>query len=122
MTADERRGALSNSLVAGVYEQVLDRESAYERLKGVRGQANPQVGAGSTAIPTGMPPASAQTAPQAEGSGWSDALFGRTGPRGGQYDGLVQTVGKSVARQVGSQIGREIVRGLLGSIMGGRRR
>jgi hypothetical protein len=63
------------------------------------------------------------TSPQNEsGGGLGEILFGRTGPRGGQYDGLVQTVGKSLARTIGSQVGREIVRGVLGSILGGRRR
>jgi DNA double-strand break repair helicase HerA and related ATPase len=53
----------------------------------------------------------------------SDFLFGRTGPRGGHYDGALQAAGKSAARSVGSGIGRAILRGALGSIMGtGRRR
>jgi DNA double-strand break repair helicase HerA and related ATPase len=53
----------------------------------------------------------------------SDFLFGRTGPRGGHYDGALEAAGKSAARSVGSGIGRAILRGALGSIMGsGRRR
>jgi hypothetical protein len=104
--------------VAGVYEKVLDRESAYEKLKG---DANQKVGAGDTAA---QAPA-AGTAP-AEGGGllggFGDMLFGSTGPRGGQRDGLAQTMAKTVVRTIGSQVGREIVRGVLGSIMGGRRR
>jgi uncharacterized protein len=118
LTPEERSAAVASSLVAGVYEKLLDRESAYEKLKGVSA-GSPQVSAGGTAIPgTATPPA----APADEGGGWSEILFGRTGPRGGQHDGLVQAVGKSVARQVGSQLGREIVRGVLGSLLGGRRR
>ena len=34
ITQEQRQALLANSLVAGVYEQTLDRESAYERLKG----------------------------------------------------------------------------------------
>ena len=49
----------------------------------------------------------------------SDILFGRTGPRGGKHDGLVQSAAKSAARSVGSGIGRAILRGALGSILGG---
>ena len=47
-----------------------------------------------------------------------EALFGRTGPRGGQSDGLVQNVVKGEMRRMG----RELVRGALGSLLGGRRR
>jgi hypothetical protein len=53
----------------------------------------------------------------------SDFIFGRTGPRGGHYDGALEAAGKSAARSVGSGIGRAILRGALGSIIGsGRRR
>ena len=128
LDAAERARQMQGSLVAGVYEKVLDRESAYEALRGhVPAAGNgpaggaPNYSGGGTAPRAPAPPAGAQ-APQAEGGGWSDVLFGRTGPRGGQYDGLVQTVGKSVARTIGSSVGREIVRGVLGSILGGRRR
>ncbi len=49
-------------------------------------------------------------------------LFGRTGPRGGQHDGVVQTAAKSVARTIGSEVGRQLVRGVLGSLLGGGQR
>ena len=131
LDAAERARQMQGSLVAGVYEKVLDRESAYEALRGhVPAAGNgpaggaPNYSGGGTAPRAPAPPAppAGAEAPQAEGGGWSDVLFGRTGPRGGQYDGLVQTVGKSVARTIGSSVGREIVRGVLGSILGGRRR
>ena len=66
--------------------------------------------------------AAAQAQPAAgESSAVKDMLFGRTGPRGGQHDGLVQTMTKTVVRTIGSSIGRQIVRGILGGIMGGKR-
>ena len=34
ISVEERRALIASSLVAGVYEQAIDRESAYERLKG----------------------------------------------------------------------------------------
>ena len=55
------------------------------------------------------------------GSMINEALFGRTGPRGGQYDGLVQTMTKTAARSVASGLGRQLVRGILGGLMGGKR-
>jgi hypothetical protein len=111
---------LKSSLVAGVYETTLDRESAYEKLKGA-----PLTGANSTSSNT----AAAGSASSSEsGSGLmgsvSDFLFGSTGPRGGQHDGVAQLLVKSAVRNVGSSIGREIVRGVLGGLLGsaGKRR
>lgn len=116
LSTDERRYAMAHSLVAGVYEKVQDRESAYEKLQGNVTAAAPKVSSDGAV-------AEASTAPAAKSEGgWSEVLFGHTGPRGRQYEGLLQTVGKSVARTIGSQVGREIVRGIMGSILGGRRR
>ncbi|ARU05051.1 ATP-binding protein [Comamonas serinivorans] len=107
-----RRQLMQTSLVAGVYDTPVDRESAYEILKSRSGAA---AEAGAKA---------ADAAPQDEG--WmgdvKDILFGSTGPRGGKRDGLVQTMAKSTARKVGTQIGNQILRGVLGGIFGGRRR
>ena len=112
----QRQALLANSLVAGVYEKAVDRESAYEKLKG-RTEA-----AAATAAPPGQAPAGAQP----EGGGWlgglNDVLFGTTGPRGGQHDGLAQTMAKSAVRTIGSTVGREIIRGVLGGIFGGKKR
>ena len=109
ITSEQRRALLDNSLVAGVYEQMLDRESAFEMLKAKA--------AGSSA------PTKDESAGGFMG-GMSDLLFGSQGPRGAHRDGITQLVVKSAVRTVGSFIGREIVRGVLGSIMsgGGRRR
>ena len=132
---EQRQALLANSLVAGVYERAVDRESAYERLR----QHAPAGGsaAGGAPAPAQSPnPAQGAGAPagQAAGGGtmggvagsvmggMGDLLFGSTGPRGGQRDGLAQTLVKSAVRTVGTQIGREILRGVLGSLMGGRRR
>jgi len=112
LTAAERDALIKGSLLYGHYEEVLDRESAYERLRG------PAAANGASKPAAGTPAPGA-----AEGGGLggmlSGILFGTTGPRGAQHDGLVQTAAKSVARTLGSQVGREIVRGVLGSILGG---
>jgi hypothetical protein len=34
ITPDQRKALIAGSLVAGVYEKTVDRESAYEKLKG----------------------------------------------------------------------------------------
>jgi uncharacterized protein len=109
ITPEERRAVIEASALKGVYDKPVDRESAYEKLKG-RATAAPPV-------------------PQAGGAGsaggfWDsvkDSLGGlATGS--GRKDSLVEAMAKSAARTVGSTVGREIVRGVLGSLLGGGRR
>jgi DNA helicase HerA-like ATPase len=126
ITPAQRQQLLAGSLVAGAYEKVQDRESAYEKLKGrtVESQANASA-PGSTMGSAGAATGSAAGGAQSGGSAWGgigDVLFGSTGPRGGRNEGLVETMAKSAVRSVGSAVGREILRGVLGSIMGGRKR
>lgn len=112
VTPEERAAIVKASLLAGVYEKVEDRESAYEILaKRVQEQ----------------PAAQPATAQETSGGGVFGALGGllggSTGPRGGRREGVVEMAAKSAARAIGSQVGREIFRGVLGSILGsGRRR
>ncbi len=105
ISPEQRSALMQSSLVAGVYEKTVDRESAYEML-----QAKAQ--ATTTAAQAAAPQGGLM-------GGMSDLLFGSTGPRGGQRDGIAQMVVKSAVRTVGSSIGREIVRGVLGSLLGG---
>jgi len=115
----ERSAAIRNSILYGHYEKILDRESAYEKLRAsVQGAATPA----QPPVTAGDPEAAAPGGGGVLGGGIGDILFGRTGPRGGKTDGLVQTAAKSVARTIGSSVGREIVRGVLGSLLGGGRR
>lgn len=106
ITPEQRQTLRQTSRVAGVYEQAVDRASAYEKLKG---QPAEDTRRANTAREAG----SSQT------SGLGDWLFGSTGPRGAQRDGLAQILAKSAMRAIGSQVGRDIVRGVLGSILGG---
>lgn len=120
VTPDERKELMKTSVVTGVYDQAVDRESAYERLK-------QSAEAGATAAQT--QPAAASTtaqaaAPQSAGGGWlqdlGSMLGGTVGPRGGRRsDSVLQAMIKSGARTVGTQVGQQIVRGVLGSIFGG---
>jgi hypothetical protein len=121
ITPEQRKALLANSLVAGVYERTIDRESAFEKIKGraeAAGDAAPPVKAGGKAAQAGAPAAD-------EGGligGLKDVLFGSTGPRGGRREGLAEAAAKSAMRSVGSAVGRQIVRGVLGSLLGGTRR
>lgn len=120
----ERDAAIRDSVLFGHYEQQIDRESAYEMLRDQAERAAAHaaeqqaaaghVKAGGTTGRTATPPAG--------GGGLQDVLFGSSGPRGGQRDGLVQVAAKTVTRSIGSSIGRQIARGLLGSLLGGTSR
>lgn len=125
LTAEERAALIRESLVASVYEQTIDRESAFEMLK-QRAQGGAPTAGGVVPIPAGKP-AKNQPAPNApaESSAWgglNELLFGRTGPRGGHHPGMVDALAKSAARGVGSAVAREITRGIFGSLLGGKRR
>ncbi|MFO1362869.1 MAG: DUF853 domain-containing protein [Burkholderiales bacterium] len=116
ISPEERKKIIAGSLVAGHYEKMVDRESAFEKLQAAAG-GQAQAAPGAKGAPA--------DAPQ-QGGGvmdvLSDVLFGSTGPRGGKRPGILDAAAKSAARSVGSSLGREITRGILGSILGGRRR
>jgi DNA helicase HerA-like ATPase len=112
----QRRALLAHSLVAGVYEKSVDRESAYEVLQSRASQEPAATG--------GAPAATGAGAPADSGlmNGLNEFLFGSTGPRGGKRDGLVQSVVKSTARSMTNQLGRQLLRGVLGSLTGSKKR
>jgi DNA helicase HerA-like ATPase len=120
ITTEQRKALIARSLVAGVYEKTVDRESAYENLKA---RALAAGAAGGTAA-AGARGGAAGQAPAAEAGGGllgglKDVLFGSTGPRGGKREGLAESAARSAMRSIGSQVGREIIRGVLGGILGG---
>ncbi|MEN6468427.1 MAG: helicase HerA-like domain-containing protein [Smithella sp.] len=119
LTDAERSAVIKGSTIYGHYEKTLDRESAYEKL---RASVEGNTKAASPSIPADNEPAPAQSGGGMLGGAVGELLFGRTGPRGGKTDGLVQTSAKSLARTIGSSVGREIIRGVLGSLLGGGRR
>jgi len=120
ITPEQRKALMAGSLVTGVYEKLVDRESAYEKLRGRAAEASEQAIA-----PAGNGKgAKGEAADEGGGllGGLNDVLFGSTGPRGGKREGLAQTMAKSAVRTMGTTIGREILRGVLGSVFGGRKR
>jgi DNA helicase HerA-like ATPase len=120
ITPEERRSFMANSLVAGVYEQAVDRESAYERLK-ARSQS--AAGPARAMPPQTQPPAGQGTTEGGAMTGvlgeLGGLLMGSVGPRGGRREGILEAMVKSGARSMCSQLGGQIVRGVLGSILGG---
>jgi DNA helicase HerA-like ATPase len=89
LTPEQLDQVVKQSALYGHYEKVVDRESAYEMLKGR------------------APQAGAAPAPTAGGSAWQS-----------EAGSLLEAAGKSAVRAMGTQLGREIIRGVLGSIFG----
>jgi hypothetical protein len=127
ITPAQRQALVAGSLVAGTYEKTVDRESAYEMLRG-RAAAGPDAAAAGPAGTGGAPGAGTAAAPAAGAAGGGmmdmvkDMMLGSTGPRGGRRPGLVEAAAGSAVRSIGSAVGREIIRGVLGSLLGGSRR
>ncbi len=96
LAAEERSEVIRSSVLFGHYEEAVDRESAYEKLKEKASQAQPD---------------------QAE----TPRESGRASEVTSQAGVLVKALAKSAAHAIGSQIGRQIIRGVLGSIFGGKR-
>jgi hypothetical protein len=107
--SEQRQELIKNSLVAGVYENAVDRESAYELLKARAQQP------ANTPAPAGQPQPWYANLPSSLG-----IPTGATGGRRG--DTMVEAMAKSAARTIGSSVGRQIVRGVLGSLLGGNKR
>jgi hypothetical protein len=92
LTAEERARVQRSSHVKGKYDEVVDRESAHERLQARAAER-----------------AEEAPAPRSRGRGAE--------PRSEIADTL-GAMAKSVARSAGTQIGRELVRGILGGLFG----
>ncbi|GBD50674.1 helicase HerA-like C-terminal domain-containing protein [Methylopila sp. Yamaguchi] len=123
VTAEERRGLIQNSSLAGKYDAVVDRESAYEMLAK---KAQDTVAADQAAV-------------EADAGGIGGIFKSIFGTGGGTRKPLspgqsiardvtrtivnqtagniAAQIGKSVAGSVGSSVGRAVVRGVLGSLL-----
>ena len=124
---NERAALLASSIVAGVYEQVLDRESAYEKLRGAgaatRSTAGGRGAARGEGTGTGTGSAGGEVA-GGVGDSIKDSIGGALGGAlgsvlggSGRKDSVIEAVAKSAARSIGSTLGREIIRGVLGSFL-----
>ena len=111
ISAEERRQLMNSSIVAGVYDEPIDRESAYEVLQKRSSQLDAQKNEGT------VPDSQTEGSPgigDALLSSLKDIMFGTTGPRGGHKPGVVENMAKSMVRQASNQI----IRGVLGSLLG----
>jgi DNA helicase HerA-like ATPase len=119
ITPEQRKQIISSSVLAGHYEQAVDRESAYEKLQ-ARGTQKVEAAGAPAATPGASVPDAAK--PSLFGSilGNAESVFQPTiGPRGARHDSLATSMVKSAVRAAGSQVGRQLVRGILGGMLGG---
>ena len=94
LALEERGTIIKGSVLYGHYENLVDRESAYEKLK-----ANVE----AKEKEAGEAPGKKQREEKSEAGM------------------LLTSMAKSAAHAIGSQIGRQIIRGILGSLGGSRR-
>ena len=110
ITPEQRAALIANSLVAGVYEHAIDRESAFEMLK-VKSDAR-------LAEQAQMAEAEA-TQKQAEQEVKAERAAARA------PDSVWESIGKSAVRSASTSIARSIgtklVRGVLGGLLGGKK-
>jgi len=95
LTPDEQAKLIKASVIYGHYENAVNRESAYEKLKEKAAQVEQE---------EQEKPKKEKEEPQSEAAKYIGAAV------------------KSAAHAIGSQLGRQIIRGVLGSIFGGGRR
>lgn len=94
--AQQRADIISRSPFNGQYEQVVDRESAYELLKN-----------------KALQEANNQTTERADKP--------KSTRSSNSQQSVTEVLLKSAARSLGSTVGRQIIRGIMGSLLGGRR-
>ncbi len=110
ISPDQRKQLIQKSVVAGVYEAPVNRESAFEMLRSRAGHPLPAATGGDVNAPASPP--------------WYENIPGMSGGAGGgrRGDNIVEVMAKSAARAMGSSVGRQIIRGVLGSLLGSSRR
>ncbi|NCI78083.1 helicase HerA-like domain-containing protein [Acinetobacter kanungonis] len=121
---ETRKNLMAQSIVAGVYEQSVDRDSAYERLQQKVAERQQQTESEASAK---------EQAKQQEALAKQQAKEQERLAREQQKEAdraakqrekltqdIVGTFAKSAARSLGGSTGQKIVRGLLGSLFGGK--
>ncbi len=139
ITPEERAAIMRASPVAGLYDEAIDREFAYERLQHRALAPSPAAEAQPTPVRGGDPwqhgdapapspwggtapapmPAPARLPPSRAGTGGgllSEILTGGS-RRQGVAEAAAKAVVRSLGSQVGTQLGRAVLRGVFGSLL-----
>ncbi|MBU3695203.1 helicase HerA-like domain-containing protein [Dechloromonas sp.] len=145
LTPEERQAVIQSSPMLAAYGQSVDRESAYEILKGKTAAAAKPAPGAIPAPPAGnldandwgnhatrpqpqprfeeaQPRARSPEPPAESGGGLfgglGEILMGSTGPRGGKREGVLESAAKSAARGVAGTVGREVGKQILRGVLG----
>lgn len=119
ITAGERDQIIRSSLIYGVYEQLIDRESAYEILSQKQDLlAEERRMAAEEKERIRIQKEEEKAAREAERVKRAEAR--KRKEEQGILGDLLEQVGKSTSRQISYQIGKTITRGLLGGLFGKR--
>jgi hypothetical protein len=114
LTPEERKAVMATSPVGAAYDQVIDRESAFEVLQQKAARAAPvQAPApppASAKAPRAPDPAPRQPAPPPQH---------RATNREGVGEAMLKSVARNVTGQLTRSVTRELVRGILGGLSRG---
>ncbi len=105
ITPDERARIINNSVINGVYEKQVDRNSAFEILEKRFAKEDAEKKEQEELLQ------------QAREEKLKKAARGSSDT--GMMGDLAKTMGRTITRQVGNELGRTLVRGLLGSLIAG---
>ena len=100
ITPGERQAIMAQSPVGAIYDTLIDRQSAYEVLKGR--QAQPAPAPGAPATPAAPRPSNRESLGEAAMKSFTRAMA------------------SSAGRQIINAVGRELVRGVLGNLLRSR--
>jgi len=114
INATQRKTLMDNSLVAGVYEKEVDRESAYEILMARAEKLAEKQEADAAVVKKEKARA------QAEKDKAAKEKVNRPRSSSRRSDSAMEAFFKSAMRSLGGQVGRRLVRGVLGSLLGGK--
>ena len=120
LTPDERKTLMAQSIVAGVYENAVDRDSAYEMLqrKVTENTAQQQAQAEAEQQEADAKQQAKEQERLAREQQKADEKAQRD--RDKLTQDVIGTFAKSAARTLGGPTGQKLVRGLLGSLFGKR--
>lgn len=114
ITPEERNLIVRKSIVAGVYEKQVDRESAFEVLQ-LRIQQNNQIQEEELKRKQQEKEEIERQKQEAREEKAKSKTEG-----GGLLGDITKVIGRTVTQQIGGQVGRALVRGLLGGLLGGK--
>lgn len=103
ITPDERKGLIGNSLVAGVYDKAIDRESAYEILQEKMDRLEAE-----------------EKRTEEEKLRIKEQKSKPKTAAANIFSDFAKYAGRNVSRQIGNELGRQIIRGVLGGLFGGK--